>query len=67
MSNIAVGISIIIIGRVIIIWDKVLFKLRVSFDGLLSRKRVFSESSHHIDRHLDVVLEFIEVQSSAVF
>ena len=37
------------------IWDEVFFKLGVSFDGLVIRKEVFSESSHHIEIHLDVV------------
>ena len=51
----------------IVIWDKVLFKLRVSFDGLLIRKKVFSKSSHLIETHLDVVKEVIEIQSSVYF
>ena len=49
------------------IWDEVLFKLRVSFDGLVIRKEVFSESSHHIEIHLDVVKEILEIQSSVSF
>ena len=43
------------VGRVIAIWDKLLFKLRVSFDGLVIKKEVFYEYSHHIETHLDVV------------
>ena len=55
------------IGRMITIWDEVLFKLRVSFDGLVTRKKVFSNSIHRIETHLDVVVEVIEVQRSASF
>ena len=43
-----VGLFIPRIGRLIMIWDEVLFKLRVSFDGMLIRKEVFSNSSHRI-------------------
>ena len=59
--------NIPIIVRVIKIWDEVLFKLRVSFDGLVSRKEVFSESSNRIETHLDVVVEVLEVQRSVSF
>ena len=45
----------------IAIWDRVLFKLGVSFDGMVTRKEVFSESSHRIEEHIDVVVEFIEI------
>ena len=38
------------------IWDEVLFKVRVSFDGLVSRNKVFSESIHLIDTYIDVVV-----------
>ena len=55
------------IGRVIAIWDKVFFKLRVSFDGLVISKEVFSESIHRIETNLDVVKEVLEVQSSVSF
>ena len=48
----------------IAIWDEVLFKLRVLFDGLVTRKKVFSESSHSIEAHLDVVVEFLEIKIS---
>ena len=48
-------------------WDEVSFKIRVSFDGLVIRKEVFSESSQHIERHLDVVKEFLEIQISVSF
>ena len=49
------------IGRVIATCDEVLFKLRVSFDGLVTREEIFSESSHHIEAHLDVVIEFLDI------
>ena len=42
----------------IAIWEKLFFKLRVSFDGLIIRKEVFSESSHLIERNLDMVKEY---------
>ena len=54
-----------IIGRVITIWDKVFYKLRVYFDVLVTRNKVFSESSNYIDTHLDVVVEFL--RSRTVF
>ena len=49
------------------IWDKVLFKLRVSFDGLVIRKEVFSESSHRIETHFDVVKEVLDIYISVSF
>ena len=55
------------IGRVIAIWDEVFFKLRVSFDGLVTRKKVLSESSHRIDAHLIVIIEALEINSSFSF
>ena len=51
----------------ITVWDKIFFKLRVSFDGLVRRKKVFSGSSHLIETHLDVVVEVLEFQSNVVF
>ena len=45
------------------ILDEVFWKLRVSFDGMLTRKKVFPESSRRIERYIDVVLEVIEVHS----
>ena len=56
--------DITIIGKVITIWDNVLYKLRVSFDGLVSRNKVLLEYSNRIERYLDVVVEFLEVHSS---
>ena len=49
------------------IWGDVLFKLRVSFDGLVIRKKVFSESSHVIETHIGVVVEVLEFQSCVSF
>ena len=51
----------------IAIWDKVFFKMRVSFDVLVIRKEVFYESSHRIETYLYVVKEFLEIQSSVSF
>ena len=67
MSKVSVYLNIPIIGRVITIWDKVFCKLRVSFDGLVSINKVLSESSHHIESHLDVVVEVLEVKSIIAF
>ena len=41
VSKGSVGLCIAIIGRVIMIWDEVLFKLSVSFNGLVSSKKFF--------------------------
>ena len=51
----------------ITIWDELLSKLRVSFDGLVKRKEFFLESSHRIEAHIDVVVEVLEIQSSDSF
>ena len=67
LSKGSVGMIITIIGRVITIWDKVLFKLRVYFYDMVSPKEVFSESSHHIDTYLYVVVEVPDVHSSVIF
>ena len=67
MSKGSVGLSIPRIGRVITIWEKIFFKHRVSFDILVSRKKVFSESSRLIETHLDVAVEVLEVQTSTAF
>ena len=50
------------IGRVIMTWYKFFFKIRVSFDILIIRNKVFLESSRSIERHIDVVVEVIEFQ-----
>ena len=39
----------------------------MSFDGLVSRKKVFYESSHRNETHLDAVLEVLEVKISFAF
>ena len=67
MSNGGVYLEIPGVGGVIAIWDKVFFKLRVSVDGQVIRKKVYLESSHRIERHLDVVIEVLEIQSSVSF
>ena len=67
MSKGSVYLNVPIIGRVITIWDEVFFKIKVSFDRLVTRKEVFSESSNLIETHIDVVVEVLEVQSSVSF
>ena len=67
MSKGGVYLEITGVGGVIAILDKVFSKLRVSFDGLVIRKEVYSESSHYIERHLDVVIEVLEIHSSVSF
>ena len=62
-----VGIRVPRIRTVIMIWDEIFFKLRVSFYGLVRRKKVLSDSIHRIDKHIDVVVEVIEVHSSVAF
>ena len=39
----------------------------MSFDGLVIRKEVFSESIHRIETHLDVVKEVLDISSSVSF
>ena len=51
----------------ITIWDELFFNLRVSFDGILIRKKLLLGSSHCIDTHLDVVVKVIEVQIRVYF
>ena len=51
----------------IAIWDEVFFKLRVSFDGMVTSKDVLSESSHRIEAHLDMVIEVHDIQISVSF
>ena len=36
------------IGSVRTVWDEIFLNLRVSFDGLVIRKKVFLDSSHRI-------------------
>ena len=63
----SVYLDIPIIGMVIAIWDEVFLKLIVSFDGLVSSKKVLSEYSHRIETHIDVVVEILEVHSIIAF
>ena len=67
MSKVIVGMCITIIVKVITIWDELFFKIIVSFGGMVIMKMVLLESSHHIETHLDVVVEVIGVQSSVNF
>ena len=67
MSKGSVYLDIPGVGRVIAIWGEVIFKLRVSIDGLVIRKEVFSESSNRIEIYLDVVKEVLEIQISVSF
>ena len=67
MSKGSLYLYITRIGRVITIWDEVLCKLGVSVYGIVTRKKVFSESGHHIETHLDVVVEVLNVHSSVYF
>ena len=54
-------------GTVIKIWNKVFFKIIVYFDGLVIRKKVLLESCNHIETHIDVVVEALEVHISVSF
>ena len=54
-------------GRVILIWDGVLCKLRVSVDELITRKNVLSQCSNNIGTHINVVVEVLKVQGSVSF
>ena len=49
------------------IWDEVSFELRVFFDGLVIRNKVFSEYSHQIETRLDVIVEVLKVNISVAF
>ena len=63
MSKGSVYLDIPGVGRVIVIWDKLFFKIRLSLDGLEIRKEVFYEPSHLIETHLDVVKEVFEIRA----
>ena len=67
MSKGSVYLNIPRIGKVIMIWDEVLFKLRVSVYGMVTRKKVLLEYSKIIEKYLDVVVEILKVQSSVSF
>ena len=55
------------IRRVVTIWNELLCKIIVYVYGLVSRKKVFSESIHCIETHIDVVVEVLKVQSTVSF
>ena len=38
---------------------KIFFKLRVSVDVLVTRKKIFSESSYRIETNIEVVVEVL--------
>ena len=67
MSKGVVYLAIPVVVDVIAIWDNLFFEIRVLVDGQVIRKELFSESSHRIERHLDVVKEIIEIKSSVSF
>ena len=67
MSIGVVYLAISDVGAVIGIWDNVLFKIIVLLDGQVIRKELFSEFSYRIERHLYVVIEIIDIQSSFSF
>ena len=63
----SVGLCMTRIGTVRAIWDEVLFKVRVSFDGIVIRKKVLPDSSPRIGTNLDLVVKVLEVQRSVSF
>ena len=60
MSKGVVYLAIPGVGAVIGIWDNIFFKISVPLDGQVIRKELFSESSHRIERHLDMVIEILD-------
>ena len=67
LSKVSIYLNIPIILRVITIWDELFWNLGVSFDVLVTRKKVSWESSHCIEIHCDVFVEVLEVHSSVSF
>ena len=59
--------KILRIGGVINIWDEIFCKLRVSFDGLITSKKVLLESIRRIETPLDVVGEVLKVYIGVSF
>ena len=49
------------IERVIMIWYELLFKLGVSFDGLVSKKKLLLEYSNNIETHLYMTVKVLEI------
>ena len=54
-------------GNVIGKWDNVFFKIIVLLDVQEIRKKVKSEFSDSMERHLDVVIEILDIQSRFSF
>ena len=67
VSKVSVGVCIQIVGRMITTWDELFLKIIVSFDVLVIRKKVLSESINRIDTRIDVVVEVLEFQISVAF
>ena len=67
MSKGSVYLNIPRIVRVITIWAEILFKIIMSFDELVSRKKVLLESIQLIERQFGVFVEVFEVHSSVSF
>ena len=63
----SLSLCIQIIGKVRTIWYEIFFKTRISFFGLVSKKKVFSESSHCIYTHSVVAVEVLELPISVPF
>ena len=67
MSKGVVYLAITGVGAVIGIRENVFFKISFLLDGQVIKKELLSKSSHRIERHLDVVIEILEIQSSVSF
>ena len=67
MSKGVVYLAIPGVGAVIGICDNVFFKIIVLLDVQEIRKKVYSEFSDSMERHIDVVIEILEIQSSVSF
>ena len=67
MSKGSLYLKITRIVRVTKIWYEVFCNLRVSVDGLVTRKKILSESSHRIEIYIDVVVEVLKVHISVFF
>ena len=63
----SVYLNIPILGRVITICDEVFCKFRVSVDGMVTSKKVFSESINRIETHFDMVVEVLKFYISVSF
>ena len=67
MSKGIVGLCIPRIESVKTIWDKVFFKLRVYFYGMVIKNKVLLGCIFRIKTHAGVIVEVIEVQNSIAF